>query len=175
MDRGAWRATVHGVAKSRTWLSDFLLYCIINCPCVFLLQYILVLGSRNGPHLSLYPSWTSVWGRIWLLPIEHLPCARPLLYSGPSEEGTVIPILQMSKLRLGEVMSIIQVCTAAEKRQHSSLMDSDSSAWLDKHKILFCFFRRKYGSRDWAFNLSYTYIVKSRGKNNFTKKKKSCI
>ena len=22
MDRGAWRATVHGVAKSRTWLSD---------------------------------------------------------------------------------------------------------------------------------------------------------
>ena len=23
MDRGAWKATVHGVAKSRTWLSDF--------------------------------------------------------------------------------------------------------------------------------------------------------
>ena len=23
-DRGAWRATVHGVTKSRTWLSDFL-------------------------------------------------------------------------------------------------------------------------------------------------------
>ena len=23
MDRGAWRATVHGVVKSRTWLSDF--------------------------------------------------------------------------------------------------------------------------------------------------------
>ena len=23
MDRGAWRATVHGVARSRTWLSDF--------------------------------------------------------------------------------------------------------------------------------------------------------
>ena len=23
MDRGAWRATVHGVAKSRTWLSDW--------------------------------------------------------------------------------------------------------------------------------------------------------
>ena len=22
MDRGAWRATVHGVAKSQTWLSD---------------------------------------------------------------------------------------------------------------------------------------------------------
>ena len=23
MDRGAWQAAVHGVAKSRTWLSDF--------------------------------------------------------------------------------------------------------------------------------------------------------
>ena len=23
MDRGAWRVTVHGVAKSWTWLSDF--------------------------------------------------------------------------------------------------------------------------------------------------------
>ena len=23
MDRGAWKAAVHGVAKSRTWLSDF--------------------------------------------------------------------------------------------------------------------------------------------------------
>ena len=26
MDRGAWRATVHGVAKSRTQLSDFTSY-----------------------------------------------------------------------------------------------------------------------------------------------------
>ena len=23
VDRGAWKATVHGIAKSRTWLSDF--------------------------------------------------------------------------------------------------------------------------------------------------------
>ena len=49
-----------------------------------------------------------------------------------------------------------------------------TSAWLDKHKVLFCFFRGKYGSRAWAFNLSYTYLVKSRGKNNFTKKKVAC-
>ena len=38
MDRGAWRAAVHGVAKSRTWLSDrtelcwFLPYININQP-----------------------------------------------------------------------------------------------------------------------------------------------
>ena len=23
MDRGSWQATVHGIAKSRTWLSDY--------------------------------------------------------------------------------------------------------------------------------------------------------
>ena len=33
MDRGAWRATVHGVAKSRTWLRnfDFLLHFDAGC------------------------------------------------------------------------------------------------------------------------------------------------
>ena len=28
MDRGAWQATVHGVPKSRTWLSDSLFTCV---------------------------------------------------------------------------------------------------------------------------------------------------
>ena len=28
MDRGAWWATVHGVTKSRTWLSDLCCYCV---------------------------------------------------------------------------------------------------------------------------------------------------
>ena len=28
MDRGAWQATVHGVAKSQTGLSDFHLFCL---------------------------------------------------------------------------------------------------------------------------------------------------
>ena len=31
MDRGAWWATVHGVVKSRTRLSDF---CVCVCVCV---------------------------------------------------------------------------------------------------------------------------------------------
>ena len=31
MDRGAWWATIHGVAKSRTRLSDF---CVCVCVCV---------------------------------------------------------------------------------------------------------------------------------------------
>ena len=33
--RGSWKATVHGVAKSRTWLSDFSSYmCVCVCVCV---------------------------------------------------------------------------------------------------------------------------------------------
>ena len=31
MDRGAWWATIHGVAKSRTQLSDF---CVCVCVCM---------------------------------------------------------------------------------------------------------------------------------------------
>ena len=31
MDRGAWRATVHGVAKSQTWLSDWAHFCYYCC------------------------------------------------------------------------------------------------------------------------------------------------
>ena len=38
MDRGAWYATVHGVAKSRTWLSDFTFHFIY----MFLLSMTLV-------------------------------------------------------------------------------------------------------------------------------------
>ena len=32
MDRGAWRATVHGVAKNRTWLSDWARTLSSHCP-----------------------------------------------------------------------------------------------------------------------------------------------
>ena len=39
MDRGAWWATVHGFANSRTWLSSWaqhtLLLCV-SCPCILL-------------------------------------------------------------------------------------------------------------------------------------------
>ena len=37
MDRGAWWATIHGVAKSRTRLSDFCV-CVCVCVCVMYLM-----------------------------------------------------------------------------------------------------------------------------------------
>ena len=45
MDRGSWRATVHGVAKSQTWLSDFHMSCIST----------VISGAGKCPHLfNLY-------------------------------------------------------------------------------------------------------------------------
>ena len=32
MDRGAWQATVNGVAKTQTWLSDFMSF--FQCFCI---------------------------------------------------------------------------------------------------------------------------------------------
>ena len=34
MDRGSWRATVHGVTKSRTRLSDGIIPCMCMCVCL---------------------------------------------------------------------------------------------------------------------------------------------
>ena len=41
MDRGAWWATVHGLAKSRTQLNDFTfsLLCVCVCVCVCIYMY----------------------------------------------------------------------------------------------------------------------------------------
>ena len=40
MDGGAWRATVHGVAKSRTRLSDFTHFTYYYKACVFMYMYV---------------------------------------------------------------------------------------------------------------------------------------
>ena len=48
MDRAAWRATVHGVGKSQTWLSEWHFhFSFFTAACrVFILQ----LGIKPGPH-----------------------------------------------------------------------------------------------------------------------------
>ena len=38
MDRGAWRATVHGVEKNWTWLSDFYYYLLLTIKAQFSLS-----------------------------------------------------------------------------------------------------------------------------------------
>ena len=65
MDRGAWWATVHGVTKSRTWLSDFTL-----------LHFFFIAAQGNGmtlPTLAQFPPFCEVF--------MNPPSQKPFLFS----------------------------------------------------------------------------------------------
>jgi len=49
MDREAWRAVIHGVAKSRTWQSDWTEYSIVYTYRIFLIH------SSVDSHLGYFP------------------------------------------------------------------------------------------------------------------------
>ena len=53
MDREAWHAAVHGVAKSRTWLSEL----IWSTICISLGKYLLF---REGNHFDMVNWWSEV-------------------------------------------------------------------------------------------------------------------
>ena len=57
MDGGAWKATVHGVAEGRTWLSDFTFTFHFSLSCI---------GEENGNPLQ-YPCLENPrdWGAWW--------------------------------------------------------------------------------------------------------------
>ena len=55
MDRGAWQATVHGITKSQTQLSDFHFHQLKNAKTI-LVGYIKI-GDK--PDLSLRPWWVT--------------------------------------------------------------------------------------------------------------------
>ena len=103
MDRGAWWATVHGVTKSRTWLSDFhitSLYTVYECmyfktamkanfsvttlTCkkeyieliVIISQYIYISDIRWDPMDYILPG-SSVHGILQAKYWSGLPCAPP--------------------------------------------------------------------------------------------------
>lgn len=158
--------------SSSRCLYHVVLFCaIINCPSVFLPQYIPVLSGKSGFHPSLYPSQPSILCIIAF--IEHLLCARPSLFSQYNEVETIILILWMNKLRLGRGY-VNSPRSFSGRRQMRSVSDSESSDWLGTFKISFCCcsLRRKYGSRVWAFNLNYKYLLKLRGKKTVLSRKK---
>ena len=57
MDRGAWWATIHGVAKSQTWLRDF---CVCVCVCVCVCTWNIFKKCRDGERKE-----TSKEGKKW--------------------------------------------------------------------------------------------------------------
>ena len=58
MDGGAWEATIHGVAKSRTQLSDFTFFSFFLYPSSKVL-YVCFVGMEVGKLLVNHPSWFS--------------------------------------------------------------------------------------------------------------------
>ena len=69
MDRGAWQATVHRVAKSRTWLSDFHFHFLVD-----IIKAMVFPGIMYG-----YESWTIKKAQRWRTDAFKLWCWRRLL------------------------------------------------------------------------------------------------
>jgi len=71
MDREAWRAAIHGVAKSQTWLSDWSDLIAWNVPLVSLiflkrsLVFLILLFSSISLHWSLRKTVLSLLGILW--------------------------------------------------------------------------------------------------------------
>ena len=69
MDREAWRAVVHGVAKSRTWLSDWTGLIIIiqgfqTCEFTYWLEFIC--KPQVGTHSHIYWQTCTEWQEYWV-------------------------------------------------------------------------------------------------------------
>ena len=97
MDREAWRAAIHGVAKSQTWLSDW--------------------NELN---------WMSTESSQYAKSCVKLFTCRPLSNppSNPTEGRTAVSIFQMKELRWSEVEKHAQVHKARKKRH---IQDSHKS------------------------------------------------
>ena len=70
MDREAWHAAIHGVAKSRTWLSDWSDLIWLNtkvpsiykfCGCINALKHSLLYSEGNPSHILRGKTWTESW------------------------------------------------------------------------------------------------------------------
>ena len=93
MDREAWRAAIHGVAKSRTWLSDWTDWTELNWALspFFLLGYCLpfssvlisLLGLRKGNPRTIFPFFLLTKVKVWIAQpcptlCNPMDCSQPV-------------------------------------------------------------------------------------------------
>ena len=83
MDRGAWRATVHGVAKSRTQLTDWACMHAINCKVVGISHHL----SWSSPAFPFFVNRAFMslflWIKKWLPPVFNIKSPLLSTDSGP--------------------------------------------------------------------------------------------
>ena len=115
VDGGAWLATVHGVAKSQTWLSDF----------TFFLSIVLF-GGRNGNPLQCSclenpmdggAWWASLWGCKELDKIKQL--THSLVYKSLLNE--LAWLVEQGMLLLLGRFSHVRLCAIPQTAAHQTL------------------------------------------------------
>ena len=97
MDRGAWWATIHGVAKSRTRLSDF---CV--CVCVLCVRHFA--NCFNGSFLSLNPPNSTA-------EMRQIICCQPQSHASASSlllSPSIFPCVSHPHARSSEKMVLPQ-------------------------------------------------------------------
>ena len=98
MDRGAWQATVHGVPKSWTWLSDFSFSQGLDAVCVKALQSCLTLCDPMDVSLPGSSVHGILQARILeLVSVSYLgelpdPGIEPTSFASPALAGGVFTI-----------------------------------------------------------------------------------
>ena len=80
MDREAWHASVHGVAKNQTWLSDWTELASVwdECNCVVVWHSLALPFFEIGMKTDLFQSW----GHCWIFQVcWHIECST---FTAPS-------------------------------------------------------------------------------------------
>ena len=93
MDRGAWQATVHGVAESQTWLSDWALTCTHKCAreCYEtnatqnIWNQTVTQLKRNRFLFSKQATYPNVGNALLRKPVSYPPCPHPQIIENPWE------------------------------------------------------------------------------------------
>ena len=108
--RGAWRATVHGVAKSRTWFSNWVHTHTWICSFPFLAQEYILYWQLTVFRLS-WPSFQALGWESGQFPSEQpitsVPWALPLLGSHTLNHRGLALIFMGSGIRTREIPSPI--------------------------------------------------------------------